>query len=79
MPDSNSTPTPQDPRGSSSQREEFEQAGQEASPSLVGEFVLFLRANKAWWMIPILIVLALLAGLVLLGGSGAAPFIYTLF
>jgi hypothetical protein len=35
--------------------------------------------KKAWWMIPIVAVLGLLAVLVLFTGSGAAPFIYTLF
>jgi len=43
------------------------------------EFVLYLKAHKAYWMIPILIVFSLLAVLLILGGTGAAPFIYTLF
>jgi len=47
--------------------------------SIVKEFFLFLRANKAWWMAPILIVLLILIALVALGSTSAAPFIYTLF
>jgi hypothetical protein len=43
------------------------------------EFVLYLKAHKAYWMIPILLVFSLLAVLLILGGTGAAPFIYTLF
>ena len=43
------------------------------------EFFGFLKANKMWWMAPILIVALFLAGLVMLGSTGAAPFIYTLF
>jgi hypothetical protein len=48
-------------------------------PSLVVEFLWFLKYNKKWWLLPIVIVLLLLCLLVLLGGSGAAVFIYPLF
>ena len=43
------------------------------------EFMLFMKENKAYWMAPIIIVLLLLLALVFLGGTSAAPFIYTLF
>ncbi|MDD5309131.1 MAG: DUF5989 family protein [Deltaproteobacteria bacterium] len=43
------------------------------------EFLLFLRENKAWWMVPIIVSLLLLALLIVLGSTSAAPFIYTLF
>ncbi len=46
---------------------------------IVKEFWLFLKANKAYWLAPIIIVMLLLALLVILGGTSAAPFIYTLF
>jgi hypothetical protein len=39
----------------------------------------FLAHTKKWWLAPILIMLAVLGALILLGGTGAAPFIYTLF
>ena len=55
------------------------QAAEQGRTSLVGEFVEFLRENKKWWLAPILISVLLLGGLVLLGGTAAAPFIYTLF
>ena len=58
---------------------EFEDAGQEKQLSLVQEFVLFVTENKKWWLIPLLIVLGLVGLLVVLGSTGAAPFIYTLF
>ncbi len=58
---------------------EFEQLGNRQSLSIVGEFLLFIRENKAWWMIPILLVLGLVGILSLLASTGAAPFIYTLF
>ena len=55
------------------------QAAEGESSSLVGEFVEFLRDNKKWWLAPIVISVLGLGLLVLLGGSAAAPFIYTLF
>ncbi len=55
------------------------QAAEEKRSSLVAEFVEFLGENKKWWLAPILISVLLLGGLVLLGGTAAAPFIYTLF
>ena len=48
-------------------------------PSLMKEFWLFLKQNKKWWLLPLVLVVALLAGLVFFAGSPAAPFIYTLF
>ena len=52
---------------------------EEESISLLGEFVLFLRDNKKFWLLPIIVLLLLLGLLVILGGSSYAPFIYTLF
>ena len=47
--------------------------------SLGGEFVAFLKENKKWWLAPIIISILGLGLLVMLGGTAAAPFIYTLF
>lgn len=46
---------------------------------LLREFVEFLGENKKWWLAPIIVSILLLGALVLLGGTAAAPFIYTLF
>ena len=46
---------------------------------LVSELIGFLIANKKWWLAPIIISILLLGLLVVLGGTAAAPFIYTLF
>ena len=54
----------------------FTEAAEEAQPGLIREFVEFLGESKKWWLIPILVVLALVGLLVLLSGSVAAPFIY---
>jgi len=38
-----------------------------------------MRARKKFWLIPILLVMAILGGLLVLAqGSAVAPFIYTL-
>jgi len=48
--------------------------------SLVREMWTYMRARKKFWLLPILVVLALLGGLIVLAqGSAVAPFIYTLF
>jgi hypothetical protein len=47
--------------------------------SLVSELWGFMKANKKWWLIPILTVLVAFAFLIYLGSTSAAPFIYTLF
>jgi hypothetical protein len=59
--------------------EEIARLAGEKRESLVSEFWGFLKQNKKWWLLPILAVMLLLGLLVFLGGSGAAPFIYTLF
>ena len=46
---------------------------------LASEFVAFLKDNKKWWLAPIIVSIVLLGALVMLGGTAAAPFIYTLF
>jgi hypothetical protein len=51
----------------------------EKRSGLLSEFWVFLKENKKWWLLPILIVIFVLGLLVFLGGSGAAPFVYTLF
>ena len=58
---------------------EFEQAAGEPEPGVVVEIIDFLKYNKKWWLAPIVIVLVLVGGVALLGGTAAAPFIYTLF
>ncbi|MGE3855064.1 MAG: DUF5989 family protein [Planctomycetota bacterium] len=56
-----------------------EQLADERDPGIVAEFVDFLTHHKKWWLTPIVLVLLLLGVLLVLGSTGAAPFIYTLF
>jgi Family of unknown function (DUF5989) len=44
------------------------------------ELWAFMRVRKKFWLLPILVVIAVFGGLlVLTQGSAIAPFIYTLF
>ena len=48
--------------------------------SVLRELWVFLRVRKKYWLLPIVIMLALFGGLIVLTqGSAVAPFIYTLF
>ena len=47
--------------------------------SLLYEFLAFLKHNKKWWLLPILIVIGVLGLLVFLAGTGLAPFLYPIF
>ena len=46
---------------------------------ILAEFWDFLIYNKKWWLTPIILVLLLMGVLVMLSGTAAAPFIYTLW
>ncbi len=46
----------------------------------IKEFWEFLKVRKKYWLLPIIIVLAIFGGLIILTqGSAIAPFIYTIF
>ncbi len=57
----------------------FEQAAAQAERGMLAELWSFLGSNKRWWMGPIIVVLLAFGALILLSGTAAAPFIYTLF
>jgi hypothetical protein len=54
-------------------------AAEHQDESLLSEFWAFLKQNKKWWLLPIMIVMLLLGVLIFLSSTAAAPFIYTLF
>lgn len=68
-----------DVRTAAERRDDFVAESRGERSGLVGEFFDFLRDNKKWWLAPIIVSVLLLGALVLLGGTAAAPFIYTLF
>ncbi len=45
---------------------------------LLAELLAFAREHKAYWIVPLLLVLGLL-GLLIAAGQVSAPFIYTIF
>jgi hypothetical protein len=48
--------------------------------SFLQEFWAFLRTRKKYWLLPVIITMAIFGGLIVLSqGSAVAPFIYTLF
>jgi hypothetical protein len=49
------------------------------SGGLIAELWSFMKHNKKWWLTPIVLMLLILGVLIIVGGTGAAPFIYTLF
>ena len=58
---------------------DFSQAADQRRAGILSEFSGFLMQNKKWWLLPIIVMLLLVGVLVVLGGTAAAPFIYTLF
>jgi hypothetical protein len=63
----------------SSQKDAFLDAAKDKESNLISELIGFMSENKKWWLSPIIVVLLLLGLLIIAGGSGLAPFIYTLF
>jgi hypothetical protein len=47
---------------------------------IIADYFAFLKQNKKWWLMPVVIMLLLLGLFIVLSqGSALAPFIYTLF
>jgi hypothetical protein len=48
--------------------------------SFIAELWKFMKVRKKFWLLPIIIMMAIFGGLVVLSqGSAVAPFIYTIF
>jgi|JI10StandDraft_1071094.scaffolds.fasta_scaffold101917_4 hypothetical protein len=60
-------------------KNDFENAASGKQSGIVAEFIGFLKQNKKFWLLPLIIVMLLMAGLLILSSTAAAPFIYTLF
>lgn len=57
----------------------FELMAREKRPTLLREFWEFLKHNKKWWLLPIILMLLAIGLLLLLSSTAIAPFIYPLF
>jgi hypothetical protein len=51
----------------------------ETNPGFFADLLQFVRQSGKWWLIPVVLVLLLFGAILILGGTAAAPFIYTLF
>ena len=48
--------------------------------SFLAELWAFMRVRKKFWLLPVMVMMAVFGGLLVLGkGSAIAPFLYTLF
>lgn len=63
----------------SNDKNEFESARQSSDRNILSELWGFLATNKKWWLGPIILLLLIFGLLIMLGGTAAAPFIYSLF
>lgn len=60
-------------------RKEVHKLAAHRQAGLVGELASMIMQNKKWWLVPILVMVLVLGLIVFLGGTAAAPFIYSLF
>lgn len=59
--------------------DDFEAQADRRQGGVISEFWSFLRENRKWWLVPMLVVLLILGLLVFSASTGLAPFIYTFF
>jgi len=57
--------------------ESFEAHARRHRNGLLTELWDFIKHNKKYWMLPILAVILMVGLMVILGGTAAAPWIYT--
>ena len=59
--------------------EDLARQGKLARTSPLSDILYWLRNNKKWWMLPLVSVLLVMSLIMVLGSTGFAPYIYTLF
>ncbi len=57
----------------------FSEEANQKRHGFLEEYIDFLRHNKKWWLLPIILILLLVGILLVLGGTAIAPLIYPLF
>lgn len=65
--------------GNKQQADDFASQAEKRRVGLVREYLGFVRYTGKWWLLPIFAMLGAIGVLIVLGGTGAAPFIYALF
>ena len=66
-------------RDRSHESENLAELAEQRSSTILGEVWNFLRFNKKWWLMPIILGLLLIGAFIILASTAAAPIIYTLF
>ncbi len=56
-----------------------EQAARREGGNLATELWDYLKHSDKWWLAPVVVTILGLGLLIFLGGTGAAPFIYSVF
>ena len=64
---------------STTRTDAFAQKADEREPNVLRNFWDLLKHTKKWWLVPIIAVLLIIGLLIIIGGTAAAPFIYSLF
>lgn len=67
-----------DEQGDRPSSDDWEQLVDAPQPSLLADFWDFLKHNKKWWLLPLLVAILLLGLLVVLSGTGLTPLMYPL-
>lgn len=67
------------PEDKAIRKRSFEISATKTSNGVFHEVVFFLVRTKKWWLLPIILALALIGVIAVLGTSSGAPFIYALF
>ena len=62
-----------------SPEQSLEAAAAQKERGALRDLLAFMGENKKWWLLPIIIVLVVIGALLILAGTGAAPFLYPLF
>lgn len=65
--------------GTQDMQKDLRQRSETPSRGVLAALWAFMLQSKKWWLTPIMLMLLLLGFLIMAGGTGAAPFIYTLF
>ena len=61
----------------SNRKSDFESAAEKSGGGLLSELWGFLKSNKKWWLLPIVIMFLVFSFLILLTSTGLGPFIYS--
>jgi len=56
--------------------QDFSELAEQATPGLLREFLDFLRENRKWWLLPIILALLLVGLLLIFSGSSFSVFLY---